>query len=223
MRSGEDKAVIVMLHHGVVEHYHGNDKYYPDYLVNGWRDFSRMLAAYHARVVFSGHFHAQDITLARMPGSGFLYDIETGSLPTYPDPLRVVEISQGDQQMKVASSFIEDLPSYREKGIDFWAYSRDFIEKAGAAIGIKTMRSLGVSERDAEILSPQVADALTANLRGDEHFTGTEMLGAPGLGLMGKLVVSMRKSQVEGLWTDLEPPDNDVTISLSTGAWSAEK
>jgi DNA repair exonuclease SbcCD nuclease subunit len=216
------KAVIVMLHHGVAEHYNGNDKYYPDYLVNDWRDFSRMLAAYHARVEFTGHFHAQDITLARVPGSGFLYDIETGSLPTFPDPLRIVEISEKDQQMRVASSFIDELPSYKDKGIDFRTYSRDFIIKAGAAIGITTMRSLGVSQKDAQTLSPQVADALVAHFSGDEHFTGSVMLGAPGLGLMGNLVVSLRKGQVESLWNDLEPPDNDLDIDLSTGTWSTD-
>ena len=219
----QHKAVIVMLHHGMVEHYNGNEKYYPDYLVNGWRDFSRMLAAYHARVVFTGHFHAQDVTLAREPGGDFLYDIETGSLPTFPDPLRIVEISGKDQQMKVTSSFIDDLPSFRARGIDFRAYSRDFIEKAAADIGIKTMRGLGVSLKDAQTLSPQVTEALVAHFSGDEHFAGTVMLGAPGLGIMGNLVVSMRKGQVEGLWNDLEPADNDLTIDLSTGTWSAEK
>jgi hypothetical protein len=218
----QGKAVIVMLHHGVVEHYRGNEKYYPDYLVNCWPDFSRMLAAYHARVVFTGHFHAQDITLARMPGGFFLYDVETGSLPTFPDPLRLIEISEKDQQMKVASSLISSLPSFEDKGIDFQKYSRDFIAKAGADIGIKTMRGLGVSRKDALTLSPQVADALLAHFGGDEHFIGTVMIGAPGLGLMGNLVVSLRKDLIEGLWNDLEPADNNLTIDLSAGTWSAD-
>lgn len=213
------KAVIVMMHHGVIEHYPGNAKYYPEYLVNDWQQVSQMLTAYHARAVFTGHFHAQDITLKSDPNGLFLYDIETGSLPTFPDPMRSVAIG-ADQRMTIASSFIKKLPSFTAKGVDFWKYSEDFIRTAGAAIGVKTMKGLGVSQRDADALAPQVADALIAHFRGDEHFTGTVMLGAPHLGLMGSLAVALKKDEIASLWTDLPPADNDITINLSTGDWT---
>jgi 3',5'-cyclic AMP phosphodiesterase CpdA len=214
-----DKAVIVMLHHGVVEHYPGNDQYYPDYLVNGWQQFSDMLATYRARVVFTGHFHAQDITLKKNKDGRFLFDVETGSLPTWPDPMRIVEIG-ADQRMTISSSLIKELPSYAARGIDFGSYSEDFIREAGDAIAVKTMKGLGVPQRDTTGLAPQVTEALVAHFRGDEQFTGTLMLGAPGLSLMGNLVVALRKDQVAGLWHDLEPADNNLSIDLATGAWS---
>jgi len=32
-------------------------------------------------------------------------------------------------------------------------------------------------------------------------------------------VVNNRKDLVEGLWADLEPQDNNVTLDLKTGQW----
>jgi 3',5'-cyclic AMP phosphodiesterase CpdA len=215
------KAVIVMEHHGVVEHYTGNQTYYPQYLANGWKQLSDMYAAYHARAVFTGHFHSQDVTLKATPEDGtFLYDVETGSLLTFPNPVRTVEI-RADQRMVVSSVSITDLPSYRDRGVDFGASSRDFMRKAGDAIAISTMKSLGVPKADTDILAPQVTDAIIAHVSGDERFTGSVMLGAPKLSLMANLVVSLRKDQVAGLWQDLPPADNDLTIDLAGGGWTA--
>jgi 3',5'-cyclic AMP phosphodiesterase CpdA len=216
----QDKAVLCMMHHGAMEHYAGNARYYPQYIVNGWKDFSAMLAAYHARVVFTGHFHAQDVTLMKDADGRFLYDVETGSLATFPDPVRAVAIG-ADQRMTVTSSFITSLPSFAEKGADFRKYSEDFSTESGATIGIETMRQLGVSKKDAAVLAPQVAEAVIAHYKGDERFTGTTMLGAPRLGLMGSLVVSLRKELVAGFWNDLPPADNDLVIDLSSGEWTA--
>ncbi len=56
-----NKAVIVMMHHGVVEHYPGQAKNYPEYLVDNYKEVGRMFAAYNVRMVFTGHYHAQNI------------------------------------------------------------------------------------------------------------------------------------------------------------------
>jgi hypothetical protein len=47
------------------------------------------------------------------------------------------------------------------------------------------------------------------------------MLTLSGLSLMGSIVVGNRKDLVTELWSDREPPDNDVSIDLATGTWSA--
>ncbi len=41
-----------------------------------------------------------------------------------------------------------------------------------------------------------------------------ETLHTSGLSLMGRVVVMMRKSMVNGLWQDLEPADNNMSIDL---------
>jgi hypothetical protein len=177
-----------------------------------------MFAAYGVRVVFTGHYHAQDITLLKTGSGKFLYDIETGSLVSAPCSVRTVEISR-TQSMTVASRFIETLPSYAARGEDFARFSDEFEHSGIAGIAIKTMTGLGVPKEEANLLAPQIADAFMAHYRGDEKFTGTEMLKLSGLSFMGGMVVGNRKDLVTGLWNDLEPADNDIVIDLETGEW----
>lgn len=212
-----DKAVIVMMHHGVVEHFAGQAKYFGNYLVNGWRQVSEMFAAFNARAVFTGHFHSQDITLRKTKNGKFLYDVETGSLVTFPIPIRCVEIT-AEQKMVISSSFIKDLPSFAARGVDFWEYARNNLEEGVAQTVARMIRGVGISAKEASAIARQVADASLAHFRGDENFTGTEMFSSKGLSLMAGIVVGSRRDLVEGLWHDQAPADNDVTLDLSPGA-----
>ena len=214
-----DKAVIVMMHHGVLEHFAGQAKYFSDYLVNGWQQVSAMLAAGNARAVFTGHFHAQDITGQKMKDGKFLYDIETGSLVTFPMPVRCVEIT-AEQKMVITSSFIKTLPSFAAQGVDFWEYARNNLAEGVARSVAEMMSGVGVSTKEASAVASQVAEASLAHFRGDEHFTGTDVLSTKGLGLWADLVAGSRRDLVEGLWHDQAPADNDVTLDLATGTAS---
>jgi 3',5'-cyclic AMP phosphodiesterase CpdA len=214
----KDKAVIAMMHHGILEHYTGQKKYFPEYVVDDYRDLSAMFAAYGVRVFFTGHYHAQDITKGSWDDGGFLYDVETGSLVSSPNPVRVIEIGS-NREMRIESRLVTEIPSFVRQGRDFAAYSRDFSRSSISGIALKTMVGMGVPEAEARTLTPQISDAFIAHYAGDEKFAGTEMLRTTGLSLMGVLVVANRKDLVEELWHDLEPPDNDVTIDLSSGAW----
>ncbi len=213
------KAVIVMMHHGVVEHFAGQAKYFPHYLLNDWQKASDMFASYGVRVVFTGHFHAQDIALRHSSTRCTVYDVETGSLVTFPDPIRLVTVDARTQLMKIESSFVTDLPSFRERGVDFWIYSRDFLREGTERIALRQLGSHGISGDEASTIAAQVADAFEAHFRGDEHFTGSEMIRTRGLSPLAGLAVGMRKDLIESLWTDTEPPDNDLTIDLAAGTW----
>ena len=211
------KAVIVMLHHGVVEHFAGQSKYFSRYLLDDWRGASDMLAAYGVRVAFTGHFHAQDVAMRRTAGGGAIYDVETGSLVTFPDPVRMVSIDGDTQQMTIETSFITDLPSFAARGVNFRGYSREFVLAGTTKIARDVMRSYGIPEEEAATLAAQVVAAFAAHFQGDEHFTGSEMLRTKGLSPLAGLVVGLRKDMVYGLWQDTEPPDNDLVIDLSDG------
>jgi hypothetical protein len=209
------KAVIVMLHHGVVEHFAGQSKYFRRYLLDDWRGVSDMLAAYGVSVVFTGHFHAQDVAMRRTAGGREIYDVETGSLVTFPDPVRTVTIHADTQTMTIASSFIEDLPSFAARGEDFREYSREFLLAGTKMIAMRTMGSYGISGEEASTIAGQVADALAAHFRGDERFTGSEMLRTRGLSPLASVAAGLRRELVEGLWHDPAPPDNDLVIDLA--------
>ena len=213
-----NKAVIVLMHHGVLEHYAGQQKNYGEYIVDDYKDISRLFSAYNVRMVFTGHYHAQDITEAQWADGGnkFIFDIETGSLVTYPCPYRVVDIGS-NQQVAIRTEHVTSIKSHPQ---DFPAYAKDYLEKGIAGIATHTLKGYGVGQDEAERLSTQIARAFVAHYSGGESLpAGQEMIQEQNLSPLGWVVIQMRKDLVYGLWKDLPPPDNDVTLDMKTGSW----
>ena len=208
------KAVIIMMHHGVMEHYVGQEKNYGEYIVDNYEDVGRLFAAYNARLVFTGHYHAQDITLKKFPNEKFLYDIETGSLVTNPMPYRIITIG-ADQQMSVRSQYVTSIPSYAQ---NLPQHAAQYLREGISNIATRTIMKYGVDKAEAAKLADQVADAFAAHYAGDEKLaTGKEPIQQQGLSLPGWFVIQYRKDLIIGLWEDLPPTDNNITIDLKTG------
>jgi len=211
-----NKAVIVMMHHGVMEHYKGQEKNYGEYIVDDFEDVGRLFAGYNVRLVFTGHYHAQDITVKKFPGNKYLFDIETGSLVTYPLPYRIVDIG-ADQQMSIRTERVTSIPSHPG---DLSEYARSYLLEGIASIATRTIMKYNVDEKEASMLAKQVAEAFAAHYAGDENLTpGKEPIQQWGLSLPAWFVIQFRKDLVYGLWQDLPPPDNNLTIDLKTGSW----
>ncbi|MDO9333105.1 MAG: metallophosphoesterase [Dehalococcoidales bacterium] len=209
------KAVMVMMHHGVAEHYKGQEKYFGEYIVDDYMEISQLFAAYNVRLVFTGHYHAQDITMTRFPGeNNFLLDIETGSLVTYPCPYRIVKVTQG-QKLIIRSGRVTAIEGYPTGFQDYaWNYSESGI----VSIAARAIEDYGVKSDAAEKLAKQVGAAFLAHYTGDEILpAGQAAISSEGTGFMGWIVVFARKGLVKELWRDLSPPDNNVTIDLKTG------
>jgi 3',5'-cyclic AMP phosphodiesterase CpdA len=215
--ASERKAVIVMIHHGVVEHYVGQEKNFGQYLLDDFPQVSKLLAEYNVRLVFTGHYHAQDITLARWTDPDkFIYDIETGSLVTYPSPYRIVNID-ASQKAEIKTKHVDSIPSHPN---DFQEYTRAYVQSGIEGIATHTIMGYKVNQAEAEKLAVQVAQAFVAHYSGDENLpAGQEALQSSGLSIPGRAVVLFRKNLVIGLWNDLPPPDNNVIIDLKTGSW----
>ncbi|MBM3154131.1 MAG: metallophosphoesterase [Chloroflexi bacterium] len=213
----EDKAVIAMMHHGIMEHYPSQEKNYGAYIVDDFPVVSKLLATYNARLVFTGHYHAQDITVERFPETGkFVFDIETGSLVTYPCPYRVVSIDAAQK----AAIRTERVTKIKSHPTDFPQYGQAYLEGGIAGIASRTIQKYGIEAAEADVLAKHVAKAFVAHYSGDEKLpAGQIALSAEGMSGRAKLVVNNRKDLVEGLWADLEPQDNNVTLDLKTGQW----
>ena len=213
----EKKAVIVMLHHCIVEHYVGQEKNYGEYVLDDFPAVSKLLAMYNARLVFTGHYHAQDITVARWPKTNkFVFDIETGSLVTYPTPYRIVNIDAA-QKAAVQTKHIESISSHPA---DFQEYAKAYVQSGIEGIATSAIMGYKVDRAEAEKLARQVAQAFVAHYAGDESLPpGQEAMQTKGMSIPGQVVVTFRKDLVIGLWDDLEPPDNNITIDLKTGGW----
>jgi len=209
------KAVIGWMHHGILEHYPGNENYFPMYVVQDHAAISRMLVQYGVSLMFTGHFHAQDITVKQFNDpDGALFDIETGSLITYPSPYRVVHI-QDDQRVLIKSRFISSIPSYPD---NFPEFSKNFLFNNTLKITDRTLEKDWMSDPDREKVAPSVVTAYAAHLRGAEK-KPKSFMETEGLGLWGRIIIWVRKDLIEGWWTDLPPADNSVEINLMTGQY----
>jgi len=210
----ENKRVFAMMHHGLVEHYKGQEKYYGEYLVDDYNEIGKLLAMNGVKLVFTGHYHAQDLAMKRYSDEAFLVDIETGSLVTYPCPVRTI-IWKNDS-LSISSWKVESIPSHPD---NFQAFAKDYVIKGIAGIAENTLIGMGLRPVDASKLSTQVGLAFCAHYEGDET-APDKALDLKGVNLLGRFIISFRKSLVKGLYNDLEPADNNLEINLRDGSWT---
>lgn len=203
------KAVIVLEHHGVVEHWTGQSKLHPEYLVKDYKQVGELMASYGVRLAFTGHYHAQDITRGDFKNNGYLYDIETGSLSTAPCSIRYCTIN--DNQIDIKSDFIV---GKLYPGTDFAEKSQKFVYDTVCKEAYKTLRKYFVPEKDANKIADYVGKSFIAHYSGDEDEKKKPAFNEKELGLWSRFVFSREKYVVDGLWKDLAPEDNNVKLDL---------
>jgi Calcineurin-like phosphoesterase len=213
LAKAQGKRVIGAMHHGINEHFAGqstNPISY-DYVVAGFDTLGANFAKDGLRVVFTGHFHANDIT-TRSTASGSFTDIETGSLVTSPSPFRIGRID--DTVLSIRTSRIREI-KFDMGGKSFTDYSASYLMNGMTSISAYALRyQFGVDSAQAAQLAPVVASAYVAHYAGDEKMPASV---AP--------VIAMAKAQgtetslflansLEALFTDLTPVDSAGTFLL---------
>ena len=110
LQEAKSKNILVMgmMHHGLVEHMPYQATFMPNYLIEDWQNSAEKLADYGLQLMFTGHFHSNDITLLTTPKGNTIYDIETGSLAGYPFPYRLMTLQ--NKKLTIESVFIESIP-----------------------------------------------------------------------------------------------------------------
>ena len=78
-----------------------------DYIVADWEKHAASMAKVGIRMVFTGHFHANDIS-EYVSWTDKIYDIETGSTVSYPMPYRMVSLRDGEAS--VDTRYVKHLP-----------------------------------------------------------------------------------------------------------------
>jgi 3',5'-cyclic AMP phosphodiesterase CpdA len=216
----KNKMVIGMLHHGVVEHYTGEATLFPDYVVADYKNVSNQLSANGMRYVFTGHYHAQDVTRNTFTGGNDIYDIETGSLVTYPSPVRIVKIAP-NQNFDIYTNFIQTI-NYNTNGKTFPQYAKDYLLAGMQDLAYSLLTApvsyggYGVADSTAKVISPIVAAAFTAHYSGDEAPTASTLLTIQSLVSSSDPKTVMLGQAIYSLWTDLPPADNKLSIVSST-------
>ncbi len=219
----ENKIVLGMVHHGILEHYQGQSLFFPEYVIEGYDTVSAMFAQYGMKLVFTGHYHAQDITkkefsAEEMPNgvAAELYDIETGSLVTSPNPVRVITISP-NFSMNIESRYVTTI-DFPTDTLSFQEYSKLFLY-TGLNTLVPYLLTLpveeggyGFSEEEVASASPYLVEGFVAHYSGDESPTAETIEFINYLSSTGDPNMAFLASALGTLWTDLSPTDSSYFI-----------
>ncbi|WP_139488892.1 metallophosphoesterase family protein [Brevibacillus dissolubilis] len=228
------KLVIGMTHHGIVEHYAAQDEFFPEYVVRNWDKVSTDLADLGMKAVFTGHYHSHDIAKKATKKNNFIYDIETGSLVTYPIPYRLVEINK-NQEMTITSVTIQNI-DFDTDGKEFPTYAHEFLVNGLAGLvprilsyelikrGVPADQALPAAERytKTEIVpgltvGQLMINAMVAHYQGDEKMDAQTAQIIQGMLNSPDEMVKMLGGAAYSLLTDSEGSDNHLKIDLKTG------
>ncbi len=200
-------TVLSMMHHGIVEHYMGEQQLDPGYVTDNYLEDGPRLMAAGLKIMFTGHYHANDITMMGTKGSDVLYDIETGSLVTPPSPYRLVTLTK--QSMDINTNWVTSINYSLPGGMSFTDYSNVFLSSHfDGYFAYVLSASYGLDEETASYLAPYFRDGWMAHYAGDES-PSPELLQTIGTfppPLDGALY---------SIWTDLPPADNQLHINLN--------
>jgi 3',5'-cyclic AMP phosphodiesterase CpdA len=210
-----NKLVFGMMHHGILEHFTGEKTIAGEYVLDDFQTVSRQFAEAGMSIIFTGHAHAQDIVSATF-GNNYLYDIETGSLVTYPSPYRLINLSDKNI-MTITSRHVESI-NYNTGGKTFQQYSKDFIQNGVEDIAANYLvNTFGMSSLTASVIAPYAASVFIANCQGDESPNSETKLVTQALNLSSDQSIRYVAQVLNAMWTDLPPKDNDLIINLNTG------
>ncbi len=207
LREAEAKGIIVlgMMHHGLVEHMPYQSAFFPAYLVEEWERHAELLADAGMPLIFTGHFHSNDITRYDAPSGKSIYDVETASLAHYPFAWRTMTLDKGS--LALESHFVTSLSgnsNLEEEG-------RQRLEMVTRRVAESRLKGLGVSL--PEELMPLLTDLMVKlNMK---HVKGDEKAD-PEMMLALRVFASYLGNEVEAkdFSFDLPPEDNNVVIRL---------
>ena len=214
LKEAKDSSAVVvgMMHHGLTEHYTGQSVAFPEYVVKGWDTISNNFSKAGLRMVFTGHFHANDITKkSNIGNTSYVYDIETGSTVTWPCPYRVMEL-KGDSLLSVVTNHITNI-NYNTNGMTFQNYALNYLNTGMTGIVNYQLTNppYSLDAGTASVITPHVVNAFAAHYAGDESIPASEQGFVNYLNSVGQTSLA---SSLTNLWTDLLPSDNIALLPL---------
>ena len=210
------KMVFGIVHHNLIEHFIGQKEFFSPYVIDNHATIQSEFASLGLKLVFTGHFHAQDV-VKHQNNSNFLFEIETGSLVTWPSPFRIMELTS-NKFFKIQSDRITNI-NYDTNGFTFQEYAKNILED-GMPDLIKTslINDYSISETNADIVAPLMTEAILAHYAGDESASLETQNEIQQLFGSNDETVKKIAAGLNLIWLDLPPQDNDVIINLNDGS-----
>lgn len=152
------KRVIAMMHHPLIPHFTGVDTFVETAVVDAYETVRNTLVDAGVKVVFTGHIHTSDIAKDwNADMSKDIYDVNTGSLISYPCDYREVTLSDDLSKMTITTGHISTL-----KGRD------DFANYARGRLQTAIEKAVIAKGRVYAMIAPTVTKALIIHAEGNE-------------------------------------------------------
>lgn len=207
LREAKEKGIKVlgMMHHGLVEHFPYQETFFPQYLIDDWEMNADRLADAGLKVVFTGHFHANDVTMHTSPSGQVVYDVETASLAQFPFAYRIMELD--DAGLSIDTRFVTAVPG----NPDLAKVYRDRLEIITRRVAKKRLEGVGIpmSEEALHALTEVIVKMNLLHVQGDEK---------PDMTMMAEIraLADLMDSEVDqdSLSLDFPPEDNRLLIPI---------
>lgn len=235
----QGKKVIGMSHHGIVEHFQFQNELFDEYVIDGtadpsdaddWKVVADKLADAGMQAVFTGHFHANDIVKYTTDKNKSIYDIETGSLVTYPNSYRLLELTP-DNEISIQTHHIEAI-NYDTGNKTFPVYAQEFLRDGLEVIVENTLVAM-MAKGSAD---PAVINAIKAQINAElvagtgisiksivvdamaDHYYGDESADTLILPILNQMLANESTralaAAILSIYNDPLPADNDVELQL---------
>ena len=197
--------VLGMMHHGLVEHMPFQSEFFSEYLIEDWKSKADSLADAGLNIIFTGHFHSNDITLHTSPSGNVIYDVETASLSQYPFAYRIMNLN--DSTLSIESRFIKSTPTNSNLEEEY----RNKLQAMTERVAENRLNNLGIPMPPhlKAVVKDMIVKLYIAHVKGDE-VVDSEMMGIIELfaSLLGNEI------QEEDYIFDFPPADNNLVIDL---------
>ena len=203
------KPVIAFLHHGLIEHWDGQLRLDPDSLIENHRHIGQLLATNDVRFVFTGHNHAQSIAQSTF-SKKYLCEVGTGSLITYPCPIRYCNLSNNSLTIST-----ETLAEKMRLDSDFLDAAINSVKDYVHHVTYKDLLEYRLSDADAGYISNALGEAFVAHYSGNADMSLNSAVPPTKLSIWGRIVFSIHKKYViDPLWKSASKENNHTKISI---------
>ena len=211
----QNKIVLGLMHHGLVEHFTGQATLFPGFVINDWENLSKILAQDGLRFVFTGHFHATDCTERTWTDTGVHPTLRHRDRLPVSSPCAYRQVRIEDGVMDIDTIRITSI-DYDTGSATFQEYARDYALQKGQNmfVGMFISTPYNLTQAEAEEFAPTFMNALLA------HYGGDESPDTSTLSTIQTLLASSDPSDIQlgqflsTLWTDLTPADNSLNVPM---------
>ena len=221
--NGQGKIIIGLMHHNLIQHFTNQKILFTEYVIDDWDNISTQFADLGLKAVFTGHFHAQDIIKKTTAAGNSIYDIETGSVVTWPCPYRIARL-QTDSILVLSGKRVEEI-DYNTGSLTFQQYALQDLESGlpPTIIYLLTSPPYNISQSMAETVEPAFTETLIAHYNGNEGNPSSNtqfvmfLLNISGYGYITQALQSVWNDAAPDDWNtsaNLQPEDNKLILDL---------